>query len=219
MGALMTDNSNTTGNSKTMPIGRPHNLRMLLLSMVILVAGIVIGSAGTTLIIQKSSRNHEPRPVDAERMIHRLRNRLDLTDEQHDKIEPIIKTFMDKHRVIKEKARPQVEELVNNMKEDISALLTEDQKQRWEKQMKYFERGFRMQRGPGRGRGPGDGRGGPRGPRGGQGGGRGFGPGGEGRRPRRGPGPDGEMWRQRQPENPDFHRPPLPAIQDPNTTQ
>jgi len=215
----MTDGSNKIEN-KTPGIARPNNLRMLLLSAVILVAGIVIGSAGTTLIIDKESgKIHSAGPGSAERMTSRLRERLDLSDGQFAKIEPIIKTHMDKLRLVQEQARPQIEALVKQMKEQISALLTDDQKLTWGKQMKYIERSFRMQRGSGRGHGPGESRGG-RGVRGGQEGGRGYGPGGEGRRSRRGPnmpGPDGEMRRQRQPQNPDLYRP--PPIQDQNTSQ
>lgn len=218
MGTLMTDGSKKIEN-KTPGISGPHNLRMILLSTVILIAGIVIGSAGTTLIIQKNSRKPKPRPVDAEIMTHKLKDRLELSDKQFAKIKPIIKTHMDKLREIQTNARPLIEVQVNQMKEKISVLLTEAQKETWEKQIKYLERGFRMQRGSGRGHGPGEGRGG-RGVRGGQEGGRGYGPGSEGRRSRRGPnipGPDGEMRRQRQPENPDFQRPPLPPIHDQNT--
>ncbi|MCF7955954.1 MAG: hypothetical protein K9M75_09155 [Phycisphaerae bacterium] len=228
----MTDGLNKIEN-KTPGITRQKNLRMLLLSMVILVAGIVIGSAGTTLIIGKNSREiHPSGPGSAERMTSRLKERLDLSDEQFAKIEPIIKTHMDKLRDIQDKARPLIESQVTQMKNKISNLLTDDQKQTWETQMKFLERGFRMQRGSGRGHGPGEGRGGSpygpgsqRVPREGQEGGRGFVPGGGGRGPGspRGmqppPGPGGEMWRQRQLENPDFQRPPLPPIQDQNTTQ
>jgi len=219
----MTDGSNKTEN-KTPGIARPNNLRMLLLSAVILVAGIVIGSAGTTLIIGKESgKIHLAGPGSAERMTNRLRERLDLSDGQFAKIEPIIKTHMDKLRLVQEQARPQIEVLVKQMKEQISALLTDDQKLRWEKQMKYLERGFRMQRGSGRGHGSGEGRSG-RGARGDQEGGRG-----EGRRSRRGPdmpgpkgmapGEGGEMRQQRQPGNPNLNRSPSLPINDQNTPQ
>lgn len=229
MGTLMTDGSNKTEN-KTPGIARPNNLRMLLLSAVILVAGIVIGSAGTTLIIGKDSRKiRPPGEGPAKIMTSRLREHLGLSDQQFAKIEPIIKTHMDKLRKIQEQARPQIEVEVNQMKEEISKLLTDDQKQRWEKQMKYFERGFRMQRGHGRGRGTSDGRGGSRKPRSGQGGQRGLGPDGEGRRQHREPmpdaprglepGPDGEMRHQGQRKNLNFQTPLPPPIHDQNAPQ
>jgi hypothetical protein len=213
MGTLMTNNSNKTENSKTLSIARPNSLRMVMLSAIILIAGIVIGSAATTLLIQKSSdKIPGPGKGAAGRMTHRLKERLRLTDEQFAKIEPIIKQHMDKLSDIQKNARPLIETQVNQMKEKISALLTDKQKEKWEKQMKNLERGFRMRRGPGPHGPRGDGIGGrPRGPRrDGQGGGPrgdGPGPGGQRRRPRRGPGGEGPgpmgpghggggMWRQ-----------------------
>ena len=163
----MTKCSNKIEN-KTHGTARPKNLRMLLLSAVILVAGIVIGSAGTTLLIRNNS-HRPPRPgaASAKRITDKLKDRLELSDEQFAKIEPIIKAHMDKLREIQQQARPQIEGEVNQMKEEISTLLTDDQKQKWEKHMKYLERIFRKQRGPGRGHGSGEGRGG-RGARGDQ---------------------------------------------------
>ena len=219
----------TDGSSKiehqTPGIAKPNNLRMILLSTVILIAGIVIGSAGTTLIIQNSHRPPKPGAGSTKIITHKLRERLDLTDEQSAKIEPIIKTNMDKLRKYQQEARPKIEAVVKQMKEQISNLLTDDQNARWEKQIKDLEGRFRMHRESGRGRRHSEGRGGgPYGPRGDQGN-RGFGPGGEGRRPRRmpdqpgqrGPGPGAEMWSQRQREYQDFQRP--PTIQDQNTPQ
>jgi len=219
MGTLMTDNTNKTEN---MSLDRPSNSRMVLLSVVILLAGIVIGSAGTTLVMQKNSRKIPgPGSGAAERMTRRIKDRLELTDEQFVKIEPLIKTYMDELDIIKEKNRPLIEEIVGKMKKEISALLTDDQKASWEKQMKYFERGFQMRRGHGGRRGPGGGQGGGRrGP--GSGGGRGMGPGGgpygpgdgSGRRP--GPGGGGRMRPPREPLHPDF---PPPPIHDQNSPQ
>ncbi|MBW8016281.1 MAG: hypothetical protein FVQ82_08850 [Planctomycetes bacterium] len=208
----MTDKSDTTENPKPLAIRRPKNLRMVLLSLVILTAGIVIGSATTTLFIQKNSRKPgDYRP--GGRMILRLKKRLDLSDDQSEKIEPIIKTFMDKHRIIKEKARPQVEALVSEMKEGISALLTEDQKEKWQEWQKHIERGFRMRRGPGPHRPKGSGYGGgPHRPRDGRGPGGGRGP-----RDGRGPGsprgsrPEGQGRRHPTPSGPNMPPPPTPG--------
>ena len=216
----MTDNQNKTENSKPTSISRPNNLRMVLLSAIILLAGIVIGSAGTTLLIQKnSSKIPGPGRDAAEKITHKLKERLRLTDEQFAKIEPIIKKHMDKLGDIQKNARPLLETQVNQMKEKISALLTDIQKEKWEKQMKYLERGFRMRRGSGPHGSRGDGKGGgPRGPRwDGQGGGRGFGPGpgGEGRRPRRGPSGEGPGPMRPGPDG--IRRPRPPMVQDHNS--
>jgi hypothetical protein len=223
----MTDNSNTTENTKTVTIPGSSNLRMILLSLVILTAGIIIGSAGTTLITRKNFAMHPKHGAGAaERMTRGLKKRLGLSDKQFKKIKPIIKMHMNKLSGIQDVARPLIEAEVSEMKEKISALLTDDQKERWERQIKRFEKGLRMHRGPGEGRGPGPGPHGPGGGRGmrpggdGRGPGRrpdgpgGFGPGGEGRWPRRGPGgprgmgPGEGMHRNEPPQNPDIQEPP-----------
>ena len=198
----MTDNSNKTENIKPLHLTHPGQLRLILLSLVILIAGIVIGSAGTSLIIQKNAASL-PRPVKggAGRMTHKLKERLDLSDEQFAKIKPIINKHMKKLRAIQESAHPLIVSEIDEMKESISLLLTEEQNLSWEKQLSSLERGFQhrgMRRGPGGQRGLR----GPRGP-GGAGPGRkggqkrpGGGPYGPGRGPGRGMGPrpeaDGE---------------------------
>ena len=138
--------------------------------------------------------------------------KLDLSDDQLKVIEPIIKENMDKLRDIQKEARPQIEILVNQMKEKISPLLTDDQKEKWEKLLKYFEEGFRMRRGRGEGRGPGGHGGDPYGPRDGRGSGGGRGPR-DGRGPSSGRGsrPEGEGRRPPRPPGPNMPPPPAPG--------
>jgi hypothetical protein len=188
----MADNPNTTENTKYIDSARPRGMRLLLLSFIILIAGIVIGSASTTLLIQKNSgkivgsfqRN-------AGRMTHRLKERLDLSEEQFNKIEPIITEHMDELRDIQEVAHPLISSEISEMKEEISALLTDEQKLLWDRQMMPLERGFEVRGGMRRGGGPGGyGRGpGPR--RGGE-------PRGPGRNRRDGQfgNPEDQMWRE-----------------------
>jgi hypothetical protein len=202
MGTLMTDNSNKTENIKPLHLTHPGQLRLILLSLVILIAGIVIGSAGTSLIIQKNAASLS-RPVQggAGIMTHKLKERLDLSDEQFAKIEPIINKHMKKLREIQESAHPLIVSEIDEMKESISLLLTEEQNLSWEKQLSSLERGFQhrgMRRGPGGKRGPRGGQrgpgGGPYGPDPGRKGGQkrpGGGPYGSGRGPGRGMGPRG----------------------------
>lgn len=188
----MTDNSNTTGILKAHNAAGPSQMRLVILSMVILIAGIVIGSAGTALFIQKNSgKLAGPIQGGADRMTRQLRERLNLSDEQFGKIEPIIKEHMDKLRGIQDDARPLIESEISEMKADISKLLSDAQKLLWERQIMFLERGFQGHRRMGRGGGsdgsPDGGR-----PYGhGRGTGRGKSPEGAGRGLRQGMGPYG----------------------------
>lgn len=143
----MVDKLNTTECHKALTAVKPNQLRLVLLSLIILVAGIVIGSAGTILIIQKNSgKLAGPIQGDAGRMTHRISERLSLSDEQFGKIKPLIEKHMGKLRSIQEVARPLISSEISEMKENISAFLTDEQKILWEKQMLSFERRFQDKR-------------------------------------------------------------------------
>lgn len=197
---------------------------MILLSMIILVAGIVIGSSGTMIIAKRSSpRPFGPTITSAERFVRGLEHMLDLTEEQSEKIKPITESYFEKLDVLRKKNQPLIETIIKDMNKAISNHLTGEQKEMWKSKIEHFQKGFRMHRGRGQGRGPGPhtpggGRGmGPGGGRGmGPGPGNGMGPGGGGRGPGRGFGPGPEGRRPRSPEDqppPDHNLPaPLPEI-------
>jgi len=196
---------NTT-DLKPLPV-KSHNLRMAFLSVLILVSGIVIGSAGTMLMSQKKTVIKRPafHPKMAGAMIRKIGERLDLSDEQHEKVKPIIRSTMVRLRKIQESAQPLIKHEITQMKTQISAELTEEQKVVWKKHVRRIEKNFKPGRGGGRGgKGKQDG---------------------DGRRPRKrqggpgvrmGPGDRERMHRRRRPDEPMPHEMHRPPIHEPN---
>jgi hypothetical protein len=125
-------------------------------------------------------------------MIPPLRRDLGLTPEQADKIKPILDKYMQKLDTIRTEARSQIAETLKLMNKEIAAILTDEQQQRWQREIGQLQDELRPRGGPGprRGEGPG---GGPR-MRGDQ-----------QERPRRGPGPGpGRFGPRRRPAEPNM---------------
>jgi hypothetical protein len=165
-------------NNPKVALRHVHPWRMAVSGLVILVAGIGLGVAGT-LIFAPPVRPIEPSPdldMAVAGMVRWARVELGLSEDQVQKIEATFRGCMKKLEELRQEARPKITEQIQAMNKDIAKVLTEDQRQDWQRMTERLERD--LQRGF-RDRGPG-GRGGPRG-------GRGFGPEG-GRRGGMGPG-------------------------------
>jgi len=165
-----------------------HRRRMALFGLVILIAGIAIGAASVVILMPR------PKPFSGPgdpawsglMMAGRLEHVLDLTPEQKEQIRLISKTAFDALREIQEKAKPDIEDIVKDMNNKISAALTDEQRPKWQRELEDFQRRFR-EGGRRGGRRPGEG---------GPGSGRRRGPG-DPNRSRRGPG-----WRPDDPNRP-----------------
>lgn len=170
----------------TVALRRMHRWRMVLSGLAILVAGITLGVAGTLLVVKPGM----PRPPDVDNAVvmtmMRFRDELNLSAEQVEKIETILREHFQQLEALRREARPKIEQLLGEMKTQISAVLSEQQRADWQKLTDRLEREFHrgMRRGPGGPGGPGRPGEGPRG-------GRGDWP----RRPERfGPGEEGRPW-------------------------
>jgi len=177
-------NSNLTVSHR-----RRHRWRMALSGLVILAAGITLGIAGTLLVVRPTVMRPPMPPDRAVRfMLARLHDELNLTDEQSEQIRGILRGHFQELERLRKEARPKISDVFETLKSDVDGVLTEPQRNEWERIRERMDREFHrgMARGPG-------GRGGPRRP------GEGFR---EGRGPR-GPGglrPDGDR------ERPDWRR-------------
>ena len=185
-------NKETIDNPAISHIDKLHRWRMAIFGMIILVAGVAIGGA-SMMILAPDKLMKPPRGPEfgSQRMIPPLRRELGLSPEQEEKIIPILDSHMEKLDEIRVEARSEIEEALTLMNESISDILTEEQRQIWQRSLDRLEREFHRGA-PHRGgpRGPGFRRGRQAGFRGGQpehfrqGPGRGsFGP----QRPPRGP--------------------------------
>ena len=133
-------------------------LKPVLMSALILFSGIIIG-AGLTLIVTGDSGTQKSLPPGPEymsrRMVERIVRELKLSPEQHEQLKPIIQKRMKAMDDIRNQARPQINNELKLMNEEIIAILDEGQKQIWEDKIKKMQEHFtrmRQRRSPGDGR-------------------------------------------------------------------
>lgn len=106
--------------------------RSILLALGILLCGVVMGSAGTVIVIQRVVRHVAENPEEArERFADRMRERLDLTDAQTVQVRRIFKQRVANLIAIREEVRPRVLEQVDGLRDDVSAVLDEAQQATW----------------------------------------------------------------------------------------
>mgnify|MGYP001027415774 FL=1 len=149
----------------TAALRRMHRFRMAISGLVILVAGMTLGVAGTLLVVKPN----EPRPPDIDNavvmMLMRFRGELNLSDEQVEQIETVLRDHFQQLEALRAEARPKIERVLQDMKNQISAILTEQQRADWQRLTDRLDMEFRrgMRRGHGDPGGPGRPGDGPRG--------------------------------------------------------
>lgn len=117
---------------QTPPRPRRHWLRTIIVSLVLLGSGAAIGS-GLTLIIlarglQFGIRHPELFP---ERATHRLQSFLDLSSDQASQVEAILQRHQRELQVIRREVQPRIESHVDQIRDEISAVLTPEQARKW----------------------------------------------------------------------------------------
>ncbi len=165
----------TTHNPTVEHLQKLHRRRMALFGSIILIAGIAIGAASTVILMPPKPFQPDPGPTGPgaeDRLVEHLDGVLDLTEEQKEEIRQIAKTAFEAIQKMKEEAREPVLSAIKKMNDDISAILTEEQKAKWKRDMEEWQKRFRdrWHRGDRRlgegGPGPGEGGPGPGRPRG-----------------------------------------------------
>ena len=159
----------TTHNPTAEHLQKLHRRRMGLFGLVILIAGIAIGAASTVILMPRPKGF--PGPGDPSwagpMMAGRLEHVLDLAPEQKEEIRLICETAFKKLHDIQIKAKPEVDAAIKEMNDNISAALTDEQRQKWQRELEEFQRRFHEgwrrggrssgEGGPGGRRGPGEG--------------------------------------------------------------
>ena len=119
-----------------------------------LVSGIIIG-AGLTLIVTGNSNAQKSLPPAPEymsgRMVKRIAEELKLPPEQREQLEPIVQKHMKAMDDIRQDARPKIMEEIEQMNDEIMAILEEGQQKLWQDKMKHIQEHFtrmRNRRGP-----------------------------------------------------------------------
>ena len=167
MGGAMSQ-TETSQNPTIDQLQKLYRRRMALFGLVILIAGIAIGAAFAVIFMPRPKPF--PGPEDPGwaglMMAGRLEHVLDLAPDQKEKIRLISETAFKTLREIQEKAKPEIDVVIKDMNNKISAALTDEQRQKWQRELEEFQRRFREgwrrggrrpgDDGPGRRRGPGD---------------------------------------------------------------
>jgi hypothetical protein len=148
----------------TAALRRLHRWRMALFGLIILAAGITLGVAATLLLVRPTDRRP---PIDLNAavagMVMRFQDELNLSPEQVESIRTILHTRMENLEKLRTEARPKIEEQLTAMKLEIDQVLTDDQRQGWQRLTERLDREFHRGMRPGRGGRPGPGGEGPRG--------------------------------------------------------
>ena len=148
----------TTNNPAVSHINKAHCWRIAFFGLIILVAGVVIGGSSMLIFAPKKLIKLPPGPeFNSLIMIPPLRRELGLDPEQAEKIKPILDKHMQKLNTIRMEARSEIGETLKQMNEEIAAILSDEQKQIWQRELDRLQRELRPG-GPRRGEGPGGGR-------------------------------------------------------------
>lgn len=112
-----------------------------LLSLLVLLTGMGLGSLGTLLAIRRViTRNRaQPGPA-AERLAGHLRRTLDLSDEQAARVRGILETRLEAIRAVRADVLPRVREQLRRMHDDVAAELTPEQRPRWSRRSARWQR-------------------------------------------------------------------------------
>lgn len=118
-------------------IEKMHRWRMAFFGLVILLAGIVIGAALTFVFVRPAPFDNSPDSSRAAaQMLDRLAPRLQLSAQQQKSLRAILKEYMENLQQIRNEARPRISKQLQEMNDEISAILSEDQKRIWDSHIK-----------------------------------------------------------------------------------
>ncbi|MCS1408160.1 MAG: hypothetical protein M2R45_01330 [Verrucomicrobia subdivision 3 bacterium] len=126
--------------------------KVILAAFILYVAGIVTGTfvAGYRAKVPKPEMQM-PSPPHTRDIMRRMESRLDLTDEQREQVNTILQASQDRMRSLMHEVKPQLEAESKTMREQIEALLSEEQMEKFDKVFRH--RGMRPRHDPGE-RGP-----------------------------------------------------------------
>jgi hypothetical protein len=140
-------------------VQKMHRWRMAFFGVVILLAGIVIGGALMMILAPQMLTKLPPGPeFSPQIMIPPLRAELGLSDEQTEKIKPIMDKYMSKLNQIRMNARTEIGDTLKQMNDEITAILSDQQKELWRRGIERLDRelhppDWRRGEGPGGGGG------------------------------------------------------------------
>ena len=116
-------------------------LRTVLLATAIFVCGALVGGGLTFKIIASGyKRSFQEPAVLAEDITHRMKRRLDLSDDQVQQVRRIILEQQMAFQSLRKEFRPRLEDLIEKTRQELAAVLTPEQARNWEKRFAHIQR-------------------------------------------------------------------------------
>ncbi len=124
-------------------LARPRRrwLRTLLLTLIVFVSGVLVGGGLTFKVVTTGFKRFFQEPeVLAENITHRMKKRLDLTDDQAVQVRRIILERQKALQSLRKEVQPRIEAEIEKTRREMAAVLTPEQARKWEKRFRYFSR-------------------------------------------------------------------------------
>ena len=116
-------------------------LRTVLLAIAIFVCGALLGGGLTFKIIASGYKRAFQEPaVLAEEITQRMKRRLDLTDDQVQKVGKIILEQQMAFQSLRKEFRPRLDDQIEKNRRELTAVLTPEQARKWEKRFAHIQR-------------------------------------------------------------------------------
>ncbi len=128
----------------TPPSAQPKRGRPVLMGAIIFFCGILVGTAGTFIGMDRmmSQRFRHPEKM-VERMVDDLSVKLDLSTDQRTQVTAILQQNRDNmDRLFREEIRPQIDAEFNALKENVAAVLTPEQAAKWNDDFEHMRKRF-----------------------------------------------------------------------------
>ena len=111
-----------------------NKLKPVLLLALVFFAGIAVGVVGTRLVVRQMVRTAMERPDRIRLMMERrLDRRLNLTPDQRTRLHEILTGTQAQLRSLRQEIRPQLVAVIGRADRDILAILTPEQRERFER--------------------------------------------------------------------------------------
>ena len=143
--------SETIEHTTALPVPKRRRWLTWLLMGVVFIAGGAVGSAATIHWLIDRFQGYAEHPERApKRITERMREKLDLTDDQAEKVQDILHRRQQELMAIRREVHPRVQAIMDASREEVGAVLTEEQQAKWEKMYRHLERRWMGPNGHGR---------------------------------------------------------------------
>jgi len=110
------------------------------LGLIIFVSGVVVGASGSLLVLRSVvlDRIHHPDEITA-LVARRITRKLDLSDQQAGEVAAIVARRRESLRQLRAEVQPRFQAVLDAFREDIAALLTDDQAREWRSRVEELQ--------------------------------------------------------------------------------